>query len=48
MHPAVVCTEGSPLLAIMEGEFIAKNLVLIAGMVMAAFAGRHAALTPPN
>ncbi|HEY8588558.1 MAG TPA: DoxX family protein, partial [Naasia sp.] len=39
VHPSAVFTDGNPLLATMEGEFIAKNLVLIAAaMVVAAFA----------
>ncbi len=42
VHPGVVFTGGNPLLVTMEGEFIAKNLVLIAGaMVVAAFSGRR-------
>ena len=43
VHPSVVFTDGNPLLVTMEGEFIAKNLVLIAGaMAVAAFSGRRA------
>ncbi|BDZ46966.1 DoxX family protein [Naasia aerilata] len=38
VHPAAVFTDGNPFLATMNGEFIAKNLVLIAGaLVVAAF-----------
>lgn len=38
VYPAVVFTDGNPFLATMEGEFIAKNLVLIAAaLVVAAF-----------
>ncbi|BDI22787.1 DoxX family membrane protein [Herbiconiux sp. L3-i23] len=38
VFPAVVFVDGNPLLVTMEGEFIAKNLVLIgAAMAVAAF-----------
>lgn len=37
-QPEVVFTGGNPLLVTMEGEFVAKNIVLItAGLVVAAF-----------
>ncbi|HWR84999.1 MAG TPA: DoxX family membrane protein [Rhodoglobus sp.] len=40
VHPDVAFTGGNPLAVTFEGEFIAKNLVLVAGLlVVAAFSG---------
>ncbi|MEV7007506.1 DoxX family membrane protein [Streptosporangium sp. NPDC051022] len=36
LHPSVAFKNGNPLLLTMEGEFVVKNLVLIAGTLMIA------------
>ncbi|WP_271221045.1 hypothetical protein [Streptosporangium carneum] len=36
LHPSVAFKDGNPLLLTMEGEFVVKNLVLIAGTLMVA------------
>ena len=36
LHPDVAFKDGNPLLLTMEGEFVVKNLVLIAGTLMVA------------
>lgn len=43
VQPETAFQGGNPLLITMEGEFVAKNIVLIgAGLVVAAYAGRGA------
>ncbi|MQA05359.1 MAG: hypothetical protein GEV07_22425 [Streptosporangiales bacterium] len=42
MQPEVAFTNGNPLLMTMEGEFVAKNVVLITAGLVVALWSRHA------